>query len=387
MTKKHHILFLASWYPSKVSPQSGNFVQKHAAAVSSYCNVYVLHIAPSLQDEKFVLEERNLDNLFEVIVYYKKITTKIPGVSHLQKLIRRKKAHWLGYQSILKKAKKIDLVHVNVMFPAGLFALHLKKRYHIPFIITEHWSTFLADDPHQLSFIETFYVKRIAKSASLILPISESLKNALIKFGIKNELKVISNAVDTSIFKPDLNRNRGKVQFVHLSDLKDNPKNVTGIINAVKKLSELRTDFSITIAGNGDIERCRNYSNSLGIDSALIHFEGSKTTQEVAQLMQQHDVFVLFSNYETFSVVIAEAWLCGIPVISSNCGGLADEITPENGIKVPVKDELALMNAMSYLIDHISNYDKKTITGNALNKYSYESVGKLIFDHYKKILD
>ena len=44
MSIKLHILFLASWFPSRAKPTSGDFVQRHAEAVSTKHNVSVIHV-------------------------------------------------------------------------------------------------------------------------------------------------------------------------------------------------------------------------------------------------------------------------------------------------------------------------------------------------------
>ena len=44
MHKKLHILFLSGWYPSRVSPSNGDFVQRHAEAVATVQNVTLIHV-------------------------------------------------------------------------------------------------------------------------------------------------------------------------------------------------------------------------------------------------------------------------------------------------------------------------------------------------------
>ena len=70
---KHKVLFLASWYPSKILPQSGIFVKRHAEAVANFCDVAVLHVMsdPNLNDKKIEIETKNEKNVFTVKVFYK----------------------------------------------------------------------------------------------------------------------------------------------------------------------------------------------------------------------------------------------------------------------------------------------------------------------------
>ncbi len=66
-----NILFLASWYPSRTIPYSGNFVQRHAMAVSAYCNVSVLHACSDIDCKgKYEISIHDNEGVREVIVYY-----------------------------------------------------------------------------------------------------------------------------------------------------------------------------------------------------------------------------------------------------------------------------------------------------------------------------
>jgi len=387
MSKKLNILFLASWYPNKVTPKNGNFIQKHAEAVAAHCNVFALHIIARKQTEDFVVETETLNNVSETIVYYKKITSKTPILHQLKKLSIRRKAHNLGFQTILKKANKVDFVHLNVCFPAGLYALHLKKKYNLPYIISENFTVLLDSDPNNFTAIEQYYVNKINRNADRLCPVSDDLKKALQKIAPNQNFSIIPNVVNTQIFQPNIKESKiEKIRILHLSNLKDEHKNITGIINVTKKLSENRSDFSLTIAGDGDTEKYEKQIAQLNIPEGVILFEGKKTTTEVAELMNKHDAFLLFSNYENLPCVVVECLTMGLPVIGTNVGGVSEMINDSNGFVIESKDEEALLEKLNTLIDSINDYDNTLITKNAKAIYSYETVGKQFFDIYTKIL-
>lgn len=387
MSKNLNILFLASWYPNKVTPKNGNFIQKHAESVSAHCNVFALHIIARVQEENFVIETLINNNVSETIVYYKKVTSKTPLLNNFLKLSVRRKAHNLGYQEILKKANKIDFVHLNVCFPAGLFALHLKKKYKLPYIISENFTVLLDSDPNNFTPIEQYYVNKINRKADRLCPVSNDLKQALQKIAPKQKFSIIPNVVDTNIFKPNIPSSKIEhVKILHLSNLKDEHKNISGIVNVIRKLSETRTDFTLTIAGDGKIEKYQNQISQLNIPEGVIQFEGKKTTSEVADLMSRHHCFLLFSNYENLPCVVVECLAMGLPVIGTNVGGVAEMINSTNGIVIEREDEKALFEKLNILINSINDYDNALIAKNASSIYSYEAVGKQFFDIYTKIL-
>ena len=387
MKTKLNILFLASWYPNKVQPSNGNFIQQHAQAVSAHCNVFALHIISRIQKEEFVIEQNKKEGVLETIVYYKKITSKIPGLNLILKQKIRRKAHSIGYHKILEKAKHIDLTHLNVCFPAGLFALHLKNKYKTPYIITEHWTAFLDSDPYNISEIEKYFIKKVANNANCICPVSCDLKNAIIDLDIQNQFKIIPNVVDTSIFNHQpIKLTDTKTSILHISNLNDNHKNITGILNVVKRLSDKSINFHITIAGNGDVNYFINKAKELHIPENVVSFKFEKTREEVALLMNSHHIFLLFSNYENLPCVIAESLTVGLPVIATDVGGVSEMLDKDNGIMIAAKNEIQLEDKLSYFIKNISRYDRVEIGKTARKIYSYETVGLQFLNIYKEIL-
>ena len=68
------ILWLCSWYPNKIEPFNGDFIQRHARAASLYDDIYVIHVAADAfktasKDEKVI---NKAEGLIEHFVYYKR---------------------------------------------------------------------------------------------------------------------------------------------------------------------------------------------------------------------------------------------------------------------------------------------------------------------------
>lgn len=385
--KKLNILFLASWYPNTESTQAGNFIQQHAKAVLAYVNVAVIHVVAK---EHIKEEEINIDNkdgITEVIVYYPKVTNSAPILSLKQKKKKHHQAYLIAYKIALDKFQSFDLVHLNVVYPAGLFALYLKEQFNIPYILTEHWTAFLASSKHSFNTIEKHFIKKIAHNAALICPVSENLKHNLVKFGIDNDFKVVPNVADTTIFKPKTTTNTAQINILHVSNLKEQHKNITGILRVIQQLSEKRQDFKLTIAGNGDISFYQDMAKQMNINNHMIQFEGEKTPQEVAALMQQSDLFLLFSNYENLPCVIIESLVVGIPVLSTNVGGIAEMVNESNGKLIKAGNEEELKAALTELLDTLNQYNHENISKEAVLKYSSAAVGKSFFEIYQQVLN
>ena len=90
----------------------------------------------------------------------------------------------------------------------------------------------------------------------------------------------------------------------------------------------------------------------------------------------------LFSRFENLPCVILEALCCGLPVISTSVGGIAEVINETNGILVTCEDTDELVLAMQNLIDNRNVYDRRTIAENATLLFNYKTVGKEIVSSY-----
>lgn len=385
MEQKPNILFLASWYPSRVNPFNGNFVQRHARAVSQYANVTILHTCsdPGIR-RKFDISNLRNGPLTEVIVYYKKVSHKIPIISHLQKYLRSRKAHKKGFEFILQSGKP-ELVHLNVTFPAGLFALYLKKKYRIPYILTEHWTIFLDSDPSAFPFGARNAFMKILRNASVICPVSHDLKNAIKKLSPDNQYRVVNNVVDTEIFSVVEHKNDKKT-ILHVSTLNDDQKNISGILRAAKALSTERDDLKFLIVGDGDIEPHQAYAKELDINDKILEFRGKQPIEKIARIMQESDIFLLFSNYENLPCVIIEAHASGIPVLSTDVGGISEMINETNGVLIEKGDEEELVMNLRAMLDKTETYDRIMIREEAVGKYSYPVIGKQFLEIYNEVI-
>lgn len=387
MKKDITVLFLSSWYPNRTSPTNGNFVQRHAQAVATKCKVCVIHAVsdPSLNDKEVEPVVTTEAGITEIIVYYAKAPRSLPVLTQVSGLQRYQKAHMLG----LEKAKTLgfvfDIIHANVAFPVGWIALRMHKALQIPYIITEHWTHYLPQNHHKLNW----YIKRLSrlayKHAACACPVSHNLKAALQSLSYGHRYEVVPNVVDTTIFK-SRQHNTTNFRFIHISTLLDEHKNISGLLRSFAALLKHRRDVSLSIIGDGPAEAHIAYAKTLGIDDH-INFHGEKTIEEIAVAMQQHDAFVLFSNYENLPCVIIEAHACGLPVIATDVGGISEQINPENGLLIDAAKEDDLCTAMIAIIDNYDKYNAEAIRAEAVAKYSYPEVGKQFFELYKKMID
>jgi glycosyltransferase involved in cell wall biosynthesis len=382
------ILFLTSWYPNSEDDQIGNFVRQHALAVSKNCEVHVLTTVSRSQNEDHTIDHKVVNSQFtETIVYTKASSSSITALKKLDKFRKLKKGLSAGFQHIETNYGLPDVTHLNVIFPAGLFALQLHKEYQIPFIITEHWTLFLDNSPVKIKPWQLKIMRDVVRKSSKICPVSQKLGDAMKKKGLNGDYQVVPNSVNEELFylSSTYKREPDITKFLHVSTLDETHKNFSGMIRSFQKLNQNNPNFELTIAG----EKLNKQQEELVAESGIadkINLLGVITLNEVAELMRTHDAFVLFSNYETFSIVLAEALICGIPVITTQVDGVAQEVTNELGIVVSVKDEAKLIEALTNFSNKTITFDNAAISKQFETKYSHQQVGKEFLTIYQEIL-
>ncbi|WP_374364956.1 glycosyltransferase [Cloacibacterium sp.] len=369
------VLFISSWFPNKLEPTNGNFVQRHAEAVSLLHDVEILHaIGDSTQNEKFIFDDKVINGIRTLIVYYK--NSKNP----LLNFYRRMKAYQLGF----KRVEKPDLVHGNVLHNNMLFAVYLKKKYKIPFVITEHWSAFLSVNQNKLSKAKKFIAQKIAEKAELIIPVSENLGNGLKNLEIKKPIEVIGNVIDTDLFSMN-NGQKNEFIFLHISNLIP-LKNPDKIIQAAVKLYNENFKFSLEIGGDGDVDMLNSLIREYNAESYIKTF-GMISSQEVANKMKNANCFVLFSDYENQPCVILESFATGIPVIAPRVGGIPEIVEENRGTLVEKADEKALFEAMKNVLeDKIAFENSEVIRSYVVDNFSKQKIAEQFSEIYNKVL-
>lgn len=371
------ILFLSSWYPSKNHPFAGDFVQRHAKAVSTLNDVTVLHAARNDNQNLNYEVEIKENEIKEIIVYYKGSFFK--PFNFFKRLIALQKG--------FKQVPEIDLVHLNVTYPAGIFALILKFFKNKKYIITEHWTGFRKDQFEKINFIEQFLIKLILKDAEMFLPVSSDLGENMLRVYPKKKIEIIPNVVETEIFKLDENPISNSIKkFLHLSSLKDEHKNITGMLNVAKRLLDGGFRFEFHLGGTGSSELIDRFNLENNTGNSIFYFPFI-SYEKVPEKMWEFDCFVLFSNFETQSCVRLESFSTGLPFISSNIGGI-NEFFPENfGILVEKGNEDELFKAMVQVINGKTFADKNTMHQYAVEHFSYASISQKFQDIYDSIVN
>ena len=374
MTKPLNILHLLSWAPTPDNPTLGNFCFRHISALPDNCRSVVLLVTTGKTVSITQSEEEHYTQV-RVSVRYSRCSAV------------RKWRIWRGYQRGLAYVRQHifepNLVHLHVTYPAGLVALRWNKRYRLPYVITEHWTGYQPQNRAQLSRAKLALLKRITQNAKAIMPVSQDLADNMQRCGLSGHYRVIYNVTDTALYMLRDSEPHERKQILHVSTLRDEAKNFSGILRVMERLHQQRNDFVLNVVHDYEAPQFQEYVKQHGLADTVI-FHGRKSAEELAEMYRHSDFLLLFSNFENLPCVIIEAFACGLPVVATRVGGIAEIVNAERGLLVDARDEDALYESTNHLLDHAREYGAEDIRRYAVATFAPKVIGGQIAEVYDK---
>lgn len=269
-----------------------------------------------------------------------------------------------SFQVYLNDQGLPDLIHVH-SYSAGLAAIKIKKKYGIPYILTEHSTSFI-DEWVAKSHIK--FIKKIFESAERIFAVSLALSNAMQIYSTK-KIEVMPNFIDEELFcRPSVQPvfEEGP-QLITVSTFTER-KQIPLLIKAMPLILKSYPNVKLNIVGYGPEEyNLKALVHELNLFSNII-FKGPATQSEVAALMKENHLFVCASHTETFGVVYVEALACGLPVVAIDSGGVRDIV--QDGVNgFIVKQERKLYVKIIEALDNYENYDQEEIVRTCVENF------------------
>ena len=376
-----NILHLLSWFPSPEDPTLGNFCVRMIDALPEDCHSVILSVCDGNDmTRSYEVKEIPGEHHTHVQIYIRP-----PKRKALRKLkILRMYQHGLRY--IKNRFFKPDLIHLHVTYPLGQVALLWHRLFGYPYVLTEHWTIYQPQNKDVLVGKLKRKIVEIANNAEVIMPVSFDLQRCMEGHGMHNRFQVIYNLVNTDLFRIGaITKPNQKKRMLHISTLRDEAKNFSGILRAIERLRQQRDDFELHVIHDYEAPEFKAFVKEHHLEDCVI-FHGKKTSREVARAYQEADFFVLFSNFENLPCVLVEAFASGVPVLSTDVGGIAEIVSPERGILIKAGDEDSLLKGLTQMLEHCRDYDREDIRRYAINTFSADKIGRQIHDQYKKVI-
>lgn len=376
------ILWLCSWYPNRLEPFNGDFIQRHAVAASGCHDIYVIHVAGDSTGSISRVENEILGSapLTEERIYYpvsRSVAGKVQAHYRFLQLYRQ------AIRRYIQRFGKPDLVHVHIPMKAGMPGIWVKRTYRVPYIVTEHWGIY--NDVAEDKFINRgrffrYYTRKIFREAAAFISVSRYLGEGVNRLVLPVNFRVIPNTVNTDLFfcRP---QKSPVFRFIHVSNMVP-LKNAGGILRAFSQLPP-GTVAELVMVGDTD-PSIRAYAEQLGLPAGSVRFRGEISYRDVAAEMQQAHCLILFSNIENSPCVIGEALCCGLPVIATRVGGIPELVDETNALLVGAGQEKELTGAMLAMLSAKDRYQPAAIAEKAAARFSYQAVGKLLDAVYEE---
>jgi N-acetyl-alpha-D-glucosaminyl L-malate synthase BshA len=276
----------------------------------------------------------------------------------------------------------LDVLHVHYAIPhasAAYLAMQIlrKQGKDIPFITTLHGTdiTLVGRDPKYMPVVNFSM-----NESSAITAVSENLRQETYQFfDIQKDIKVITNFVDTQRFQHSDKEHfkkmlapEGERILAHVSNF----RKVKRVEDVIKVFAQIRKQIPAKLLMIGDgperpnaEELCRHLNICQDV-----RFLGKQ--EQVDEILSITDLFILPSEYESFGLAALEAMACGVPVISTNTGGLpeinvpgktgflakvGDINTMAEGAMQILKDDAVLATFKENALSHSRQFDRDSI--------------------------
>jgi glycosyltransferase involved in cell wall biosynthesis len=194
--------------------------------------------------------------------------------------------------------------------------------------------------------------KFIFKNAHVLIAPSNYLYTSFHNFGFKN-IQYIPNSIELELYKMK-DRKLVSARLLWVRSF-HNVYNPMMAIEVLQKLLLHFPDVELCMVGpdkDGSLERCREFVQ-LNKLSGKVKFTGVLPKIEWLNLSQNYDIFINTTTIDNTPVSVIEAMALGLPVVSTNVGGIPFLITDtKNGFLVDSGDIDAMVNKIIWLAEH-----------------------------------
>lgn len=293
-----------------------------------------------------------------------------------------------AFKRYLKEFGRPDVVHSHNAIWAGLLSEEIKRRYGIPYVLTEH-SSYVGRALYPTRIHR--FLRRAYNASAAFLVVSPFLGESIDRILGKplQRWKYLPNILDPFFEEapsPGPGPTSSVFRFVNI-----------GSLIPVKRQDDLLRAFAqafgagaksvqLDIAGDGELRgRLSAMAESLGIFSS-VNFLGKLNREEILSLLDNCDCLISSSEFETFGVSLIEALSRGKPVVATDCGGPNAIIVEGNGILCKTHCVDSIARAMQCVRERRSLYEADAIRDDALRRFGHENFVGSVSEEYERAL-
>ena len=283
---------------------------------------------------------------------------------------------------------KFDILHAYTLFTDGNVAWKINKEYNIPYVVA------IRNTDVNTFFKYMVHLRKkgieIMNNASAIFFLSPVYKKEVFDKYIPNNLKekldkksyIIPNGIDDYWFEGNIlpkNIDLNNINAIYAGRI-DKNKNIIKTQEALQQLRKKGYNINFSIVGKIEnknvFKKLMKYPNT--------KYYGEKKKEELKDLYNQNNIFIMPSKKETFGLVYAEAMSQGLPVIYTKGQGFDGQF--EDGIIGYHVKSMNYKESVEAIKQITDNY--KTISINCINncnKFNWKNICCEYFKLYENI--
>jgi glycosyltransferase involved in cell wall biosynthesis len=232
---------------------------------------------------------------------------------------------------------------------------------------------------------------KLVKKATAFIAISAEIRKGLINIGIdRRKIHYIPNGIDVNVFHPVSAHEKLRIRqrlslppnsvIITFSGRLVTSKGLPLLLEVWNNLTKTYQEISLLLVGSGknSIDNAEPY-----LENDLYRSKLGKSlfvvgeVSNVHEYLQASDIFVFPSEYEGFSLALAEALACGLPTIATNVGAASEIIKhSESGILTEPKNKEDLFNCLNWMMTNKSSWSSIGNNGreNIVKKYRIDVI-------------
>lgn len=381
-----HILHLVTWYPSTANHVDGIFTRRHIDLLAA--DTSTLHtVVRKTEEEVSVLTYlKCLLGFFPTDEYAGRKILLFPTRSKLfQKFFwRYKKKFEQRLLHVLKNKLQPSLLHLHVVYGFAEEAVFLHEQYGLPVVVSEHMAPF----PFDWLWDKQLQVLAPIQAASAVVAVSEAQAEQISAYtGVEPE--VIPNVVDTSVFNYEPTEKINAGPDVILVGIYESRKGADYLVDVFGEYLQQFPQAKLHFVGTATEERIKELNEQITLSGIAEHvvFHGKLSPGSLSALYRQCDFYVCASEWESFGVSVLEALFTGLPVLSTDCGGVRSFMRTDNGVLISNdRKRDSLLSGMLTITTMLPQFDREKIAHDVAERFSPQQIKDAYYSIYRRVL-
>ena len=277
------------------------------------------------------MKKFNLNLFFNPIDFYEWITVMTGGFpepyTYGKRVLRYLRENQKEFDIILdNQSLSGSLLSIQKIYPLAVTIHHpITKDYKLEMESASNWKEKLSSTRwHNFLPMQKRVVPRLQNIICVSQPSKEDVINEFL--AAKDNIRVIPNGIDINTFKPSGLTKELNFRIVTTASADIPLKGLRHLLSALPRIIRKFPLTTLTVIGKSPKKsKLNKIIDDLELEDRII-FKSGVSEEEIVEIYHRSDLAVIPSLYEGFGFGAGEAMACGIPLISTDSGGLKQVI-------------------------------------------------------------